>query len=96
MTPTTLARYIAHGISAVDPFDLPAILDALWAERAIAIAQRAVPDPDVCVTIHAVNRIDAAIARIEHHRNPSSETAAAVQDTAERVAYDACACVGHR
>ena len=95
MTPTHLAAYIAHGPSGLHAFDLPAVLDALKTERAAAWAQRDRPNPSECRTIHAVNRLDAAIARIEHFRNPTPDTTTEVQHTAERVAYDVCACIDH-
>jgi len=92
MTPTHLAAYIARGVSAVDPFDLPALLDALRAERASQWAQRGVT---TFGTRHPVNRLDAAIAEIEYTLNPCPDTAAVLRRTAERVALDVCACIDH-
>lgn len=59
MTPADLAAYIARGVSALPAFDLPAILDALRAERVTARPDR-----------H--RRIDEAIAAIEHCLNPGA------------------------
>ncbi len=95
MTPAHLAAYIARGPAGLPAFDLPAVLDALKAERAAAWAQRDRPNPSECRTIHAINRLDTAIAEIEHFRNPTTDTAAEVHRTAERVAYDVRTCIDH-
>jgi len=79
MTPTHLAAYIARGPAGLPAFDLPAVLDALKAERAKA------------PTVIAVDRLDAAIAEIEYTLNPCPDTAAELRDTAERVARDVLA-----
>ncbi len=95
MTPTHLAAYIARGPAGLPAFDLPAVLDAMRSERAAAWAQRDHQKPGERRPIHAVNRLDAAIAEIEHFRNPTPETAAEVQRTAEGVAWDVRACIDH-
>lgn len=95
MTPAHLAAYIARGIPAIEPFDLPAVLDALKAER--AKAQAAIGDDPptigepalVTFTRATANRIDAAIAEIEHALNPCLNTLTGVRHTAAQVAYDA-------
>ena len=76
MTPAHLAAYIARGPAGLPAFDLPAVLDALKAERAKA------------PTVIAVGRLDAAIAEIEYTLNPCPDTAAELRDAAERVAWD--------
>ena len=81
MTPAHLAAYIAHGPSGLPAFDLPAVLDALKAERAKA------------PTIIAVGRLDAAIAEIEYTLNPCPDTAAECRRTAAQVAHDVLAIV---
>ena len=60
MTPEDLAAYIARGVPALPAFDLPAILDALRAERVTAHPDR-----------H--RRIDEAISAIEHRLNPGAD-----------------------
>ena len=81
MIPAHLAAYIARGPAGLPAFDLPAVLDALKAERAKA------------PTIIAVGRLDAAIAEIEYTLNPCPDAAAEVQRTAARVAHDVLAIV---
>ena len=81
MTPTHLAAYIARGPAGLPAFDLPAVLDALKAERAKA------------PTVIAVDRLDAAIAEIEYTLNPCPDTAAEWIRTAERVARGVLALV---
>ena len=95
MTPTHLAAYIARGPAGLPAFDLPAVLDALRSERAATWAQRDHPKPGERHPVHAGNRIDAAIAEIEHFRNPTPETATELRCAAERVAYDVRACIDH-
>ncbi len=79
MTPTHLAAYIARGPAGLPAFDLPAVLDALKAERAKA------------PTVIAVDRLDAAIAEIEYALNPCHDAAVEVRQTAARVARDVLA-----
>ena len=81
MTPAHLAAYIAHGPAGLPAFDLPAVLDALKAERAKA------------PTVIAVDRLDAAIAEIEYTLNPCPDAAAEWIRTAERVARGVLALV---
>jgi len=93
MTPAHLAAYIARGPAVLPSFALPAVLDALKAERAATWAQRDHPKPGERHPIHAVNRLDAAIAEIEYTLNPCPDTAAECRHTAERVAWDVLALV---
>jgi len=81
MPPTHLAAYIARGPAVLPSFALPAVLDALKAERAKA------------PTVIAVGRLDAAIAEIEYTLNPCPDTAAEWIRIAERVARDVLALV---
>ena len=81
MTPAHLAAYIARGPAGLPAFDLPAVLDALKAERAKA------------PTVIAVGRLDAAIAEIEYTLNPCPDTAAECRRTAAQVAHDVLAIV---
>ena len=81
MTPAHLAAYIARGVSTIEPFDLPAVLDALKAERAKA------------PTVIAVGRLDAAIAEIEYTLDPNMSTLFEMRFAAERAARDVLALV---
>ena len=81
MTPTHLAAYIARGPAGLPAFDLPAVLDALKAERAKA------------PTVIAVARLDAAIAEIEYTLDPNMSTLFEMRFAAEHVARDALALV---
>jgi hypothetical protein len=85
VTPTTLARYIAHGISAVDPFDLPALRDALCAELgqacALADAARLSGDADRTKAADAlVRHIDAAYFAVEAQIMPTPESVRCAHD----------------
>ena len=101
MTPAHLAAYIARGPSGLPAFDLPAILDALKAERAkaYAVARDAPPMPGepTFVTFNRaiVNRLDAAIAEVEYTLNPCMNTLFEMRFAAERIAHDVLACIDH-
>ena len=99
MTPTHLAAYIARGPAGLPAFDLPAVLDALKAERA-KVSGATGDDPPTLgepafVTLNRaiVNRLDAAIAEIEFAVNPCLDTAVERRRTAVRVVCDVLALV---
>lgn len=59
--PAHLAAYIARGVSAIEPFDLPAVLDALRLER------------DRIMPPERRGHISVVIAEIEHALNQTTE-----------------------
>jgi len=87
--PQSLVLFAACGVSALDPQDLPAVLDALKAQRSTLWADRPAIGPKVRPFLCSLSRIDALIAEAEHAIDLTSESAEELRIATCRAAFDA-------
>jgi len=87
--PQALARFAAYGVSALDPQDLPQILDALKNQRSVLWSERPPVGPKARPFLRALSRIDALISEVEYAITPTLESTEELRIDTCRAAYDA-------
>jgi len=87
--PQALARFAARGVSALDPQDLSAVLDALKAQRSALWAERPAVGPKARPFLCSLSRIDALIAEAKHAIDTTPESAEELRIATCRAAFDA-------